>query len=145
MPGLVDKVGIGGHGIHLTANGLELFILVGQILQLCGTNEGKVGGIEEKHTPLTQNIFSGHHLEIIPVKGIGAEIGYFLVDHGHRLIPPKIVLVAKGADCPHLVTGANGKLCSGFIIGIQMGILNAVLGFQTDPLNIVFFGHGMGH
>jgi hypothetical protein len=76
---------------------------------------------------------------------VGAKIGNFLVDHRHSSIPPKIMLIAKCVDCPDLITVTKSELCSRLVIRVQMGILNAVLGFQTDPFDIVFLSHGMLH
>ena len=76
-------MGIGGHGIDLTADGLKLLIFVSQVLQFRGTHKGKVRRIEEKHAPLAKNIFLADKLEVIFVIGIGAEIRNFFVDHRH--------------------------------------------------------------
>ena len=83
VPSLVDKVGIGGHGVNLTADGLKLLVLVRQILQLRRTNEGKVRRIEEKDAPFSKDIFLAYKLKLVFVIGIGAKIGNFLVDHRH--------------------------------------------------------------
>jgi hypothetical protein len=53
------------------------------------------------------------------------------------------VLIAEGIDRADFVALAEGELGPGFIIRIQMGILDAMLRFQTDPFDIVFRGHGM--
>jgi hypothetical protein len=83
MPGLVDEMGVSGNGIDFAADGSELLVLVCQILQFRRTHEGEIRGIEEKDTPLTQDIFLADKLKVIFVVGIGAEIGNFLVDHRH--------------------------------------------------------------
>jgi hypothetical protein len=77
----VDEVGVGGHGIDLTTNRSKLLVFVCQILQLCRTYKGKVRRIEEKDTPLAQDILLAYKLKVIFVIGIGAKIGNFLVDH----------------------------------------------------------------
>lgn len=77
MPYLVTKMSIRRHGIYLTAEGPELLILIRQILQLRRTNKSEVCRIEEKHTPLPQNIFLRHKFEIAFAEYIGAEIGKF--------------------------------------------------------------------
>ena len=83
VPCLVDKMGIGRYRIDLTADGLELVVLVSQILQLGGTYKGKVRRIEEEHAPLSQNIFLAYKLKFVFVIGIGAKFRDFLIDHRH--------------------------------------------------------------
>jgi hypothetical protein len=138
-------MGVGGHGINLAANGPELLILVRQILQLRGTDKGKVRGIEEKYTPLAQDILLGYKFEIVFVERIGSEIGNFPVDHRHCLIPPKIMLIAKGVDGAYFISVTQGKFRPWLILRGQMGILNAVFRLQANPFNIMLRGHGMGN
>jgi hypothetical protein len=145
MPRLVDKVGVCGHGVNLTANGLELLILVRYVLQFCGANKGKIGGIEEKYTPFPKNILLGNEFEIVLVECVGAKIGYFFIDHRHGLIPPKIVLITKSIHCPNFIPLANGEFRTWLVFWLQMGILNTMLGLQTDPFDIVLPVHGMLH
>jgi hypothetical protein len=143
VPCLVDEMGIGGHGINLAADGFKLFVLVRKVLQLRGTDKGKVGGIEEKHAPLAQDILFGYKFEIVFMKCVGAEIGNFLIDHRHNLIPPKIVLIAESVDGPDFIPITKGEFCSWLVTRIQVGILDTVLRFQADPFDIVFPDHGM--
>ena len=72
MPGLVDEMGVAGDGVDLAAGGLEVGVLVGQVLQLRGADEGKVGGVEEEHRPLAQDIGLGDRLECPLVVGLDA-------------------------------------------------------------------------
>ena len=88
MPGLVDEMGVAGDGVDLAAGGLEVGVLVGQVLQLRGADEGKVGGVEEEHRPLAQDIGLGDRLECPLVVGLDAEIADFFLNHGHGYDPP---------------------------------------------------------
>ena len=76
VPCFVDKMGVCGHGVNLTADGPELLVLVRQVLQLCRANEGEVSGIEEKYAPLAENIFLRYKFKIVLVERVGAKIGY---------------------------------------------------------------------
>jgi hypothetical protein len=58
VPGLVGEVGVGGHGVHLDAHLLELGVVVGQVAQFGGADEGEVGRVEEHHGPLAFQIGS---------------------------------------------------------------------------------------
>lgn len=59
------------------------------------------------------------------------------------LVLPKIMLIAECINGPDFITLAKGELCLWLVVRIQMGILNAVLCFQTDPFDIVVLGHRM--
>ena len=83
VPCLVDKMGIGRYRIDLTADGLELLVLVSQILQFGGTYKGKVRRIEEEHAPFAKNVFLAYKLKFVFMIGIGAKFRDFLIDHRH--------------------------------------------------------------
>src|SRR5690606_2404602 len=53
VPRLVRKVRVGRYAIDLDAELLELRIHIGYIPQLGGTDEGEIGGVEEKNRPLS--------------------------------------------------------------------------------------------
>ena len=84
MPRLMDKVGIAGNGVNLAADGLELFVEVCQVLQLCRAHEGEVSGIEEKHAPLAKYIRLGDGAERVVLIALDREIGNFFLNQGHR-------------------------------------------------------------
>ena len=88
MPGLVDEVGVAGDGVDLTADGLEVGVFIGQVLQFRGADEGEVGGIEEEHGPLAQHICLADGLEGALVIGLDGELADLFVDHRHGEKPP---------------------------------------------------------
>ena len=65
MPRLMDKVGIAGNCVDFAADGLEFIVQVCQVLQLRGAHKGEVGGIEEKHAPLSQYIRLGNGVKAL--------------------------------------------------------------------------------
>ena len=85
MPGLVDIVGVAGDGVDLTAHRLELVVEVGQVLQLRGADEGEVGGIEEEHAPLAQDVRLGDGPEGIVLIALDGKIRNFFLDQGHKM------------------------------------------------------------
>ena len=84
VPGLVDIVCVAGNGVDLAARGLELVVEVGKVLQLCGADEGKVGGVEEEHAPLTQDVRPGDGSEGIVLVALDGKIRNFFLDQGHN-------------------------------------------------------------
>ena len=84
MPRLMDKVGIAGNGVNFAADGLEFIVEVCQVLQLRGAHKGEVGGIEEKHAPLSQYIRLGSGAEGVILIALDGEIGNFFLNQGHR-------------------------------------------------------------
>ena len=84
MPRLMDKVGIAGNCVDLTAGRLELGVLICQVLQLRGAHKGEVGGIEEKHAPLSQYIRLGNGVKGVILVALDREIGNFFLNQGHR-------------------------------------------------------------
>ena len=55
------------------------------------------------------------------------------------------MLIAKCVHCPDFVSIAEGKFRFGLVIRVQMGILDAMLGFKAHPFDIVFLRLGMLH
>ena len=96
MPGLVDEVGVAGDGVDLAADGLELGVQVGQILQLCGADEGEVGGIEKEHRPLAQHVRLAHRDKGALVVGLHLKGTNLFLNHRHGGTPPffKIQMLA---------------------------------------------------
>ena len=84
MPRLMDKVGIAGNCVDLTAGRLELGVLICQVLQLRGAHKGEVGGIEEKHAPLSQYIRLGNGVKGVILVALDREIGNFFLNQGHE-------------------------------------------------------------
>src|SRR5690606_25913799 len=64
---LVSKVRIGGDAVNLDAQLLELLVLVREILELRGTHEGEVGGVEDHDRPLALEGLIGnvHELAVV--------------------------------------------------------------------------------
>ena len=83
VPRLMHEMGVRGNGVDLAPGGLELVVLVGQVLKLGGTHEREVGRVEEEHAPLAQDVVLGHRLEFAILKRLHAEISYLFVDHRH--------------------------------------------------------------
>ena len=75
---------VAGHTVDFAARSLKFLILVGQILQLRGAHKGEVGGIEEKHAPLSQYIRLGSGAEGVILIALDGEIGNFFLNQGHR-------------------------------------------------------------
>ena len=82
MPRLMDKVGIAGNGVNFAADGLEFIVEVCQVLQLRGAHKGEVGGIEEKHAPLSQYIRLGSGAEGRYSDSTGRRNRQFLFESG---------------------------------------------------------------
>ena len=70
-----------GDGINLTAYAFEALVFVSKILELCGTYEGEISGLEEKYAPFTENILLGYRFEIILVKRVSLEVCNLLTNH----------------------------------------------------------------
>ena len=83
VPGLVDKVGVAGHGVDLAALSLEGVVVLSQLLELGGAHKGEVRGIEEEQGPLAQDVSLGDGLELAILEGLDGKIADFLVDEGH--------------------------------------------------------------
>ena len=81
-------MGVCRNRVDFAADGLEFIVEVCQVLQLRGADEGKVGGVEEEHRPLAQDIGLGDRLECPLVVGLDAEIADFFLNHGHGYDPP---------------------------------------------------------
>ena len=78
-------MGVAGDGVDLTARRPEFFIQVGQILQLRGADEGKVGGIEEEYVPLAQHVRLGDGAEGVVLVALNGKIGDLFLDEGHSI------------------------------------------------------------
>ena len=74
----------GGKTVPFTAGRLELGVLICQVLQLRGAHKGEVGGIEEKHAPLSQYIRLGNGVKGVILVALDREIGNFFLNQGHR-------------------------------------------------------------
>ena len=84
MPSFVDKVGVARDCINLAAHRLEFLVEVGQILQLCGADKGKVGRVEEKYAPLAQNIRFANGTEGVVLISLNGKISNFFLNQGHK-------------------------------------------------------------
>ena len=102
MPGLVHEVGVGGHGVHLAADLLELVVVRGEVLELGRAHEGEVGRVEEEQGPVAEHIVLGHFVELIVLECVHLEIGQFMLQKSHhrsfrellifKRLPPPIVM-----------------------------------------------------
>ena len=81
MPSLVHKVGVAAHREHLHTGGFQLVVLLGEVHQFRGTNEGEVGGIEEEQGPLAFDVFAGNGLELAVLESVYFEFGCLCVDN----------------------------------------------------------------
>ena len=97
VPRLVDEVGVRGDRVDLAARLLEVGILVLQVLELRGADEGKVRGIKEENTPLPKNIRLRDGLELTVMVRLNLEIANFFVDHGHQKFLLKICVGSSDA------------------------------------------------
>ena len=84
MPRLMDKVGIAGNCVDLTAGRLELGVLICQVLQLRGAHKGEVSRIEKEYALLTKHICFGNGVESIVLIALDREISNFFLNQGHR-------------------------------------------------------------
>ena len=81
MPCFVDKMGVCRNRVDFAASSLEIRIFILQILQLGGAYKGKVGRIEEKYAPFSQNIGLGHGFKLPILISLNRKITYFFIDH----------------------------------------------------------------
>ena len=84
VPRLVREVGVGGHGVDLDTELLELRVVVGEVAQLGGAHEGEVGGVEEHDRPLAVQVGVTDVDELALVEGGRIEGQDFGSDDGHR-------------------------------------------------------------
>ena len=84
MPGLVDEVGVGGHREHLDTHLLQLLVVLGEVGQLGGADEGEVTGVEEEDRPLAGDVVLAHLDEFAVTEGVGMEGEDLAVDETHR-------------------------------------------------------------
>lgn len=80
VPCLVYEVRVARYGVDLATCGLELVVLLGQILQLGGAYEREVGGVEEEDAPFAQNIGLRYGFEVIVYISLYVEINDFFFD-----------------------------------------------------------------
>ena len=81
MPCFVDKMGVCRNRVDFAASSLEIRIFILQILQLGRAYKGKVGRIEEKYAPFSQNIGLGHGFKLPILISLNRKITYFFIDH----------------------------------------------------------------
>ena len=86
VPRLVGEVGVGAHRVDLDTELLELGVVVGEVAQLGGADEGEVGGVEEHDRPLAAQVAVGDRDERAVVEGGGDEGLDLGVDEGHGLL-----------------------------------------------------------
>ena len=84
VPGLVDEVGVGGHREHLDTHLLQLLVVLGEVGQLGGADEGEVTGVEEEDRPLAGDVVLAHLDEFAVTEGVGMEGEDLAVDETHR-------------------------------------------------------------
>ena len=56
---------VAGDGINFATDFLKLGVFVGKVFKLRRTNEREIGGVEEKHAPLAQNVRFAHRVEVV--------------------------------------------------------------------------------
>jgi hypothetical protein len=83
VPGLVGEVRVGGDRVDLDPEALELLVVVGQVAQLGGADEGEVGRVEEHDRPRPLQVGVGDVDELAVVEGGGGEGLDLGVDERH--------------------------------------------------------------
>ena len=83
MPCFMNIMRVTGYGIHFASGRLKIHILIGQILQLRGANKGKIRRIEEKHSPLSQNVRLGNGFEGAFMIGLYGKFSDFFINERH--------------------------------------------------------------
>jgi hypothetical protein len=76
----VDEVGIGAHGENFAVLLPEALEMLAQILQLRGTDEGKVGGVEKEYGPMAQEILLGVKTALAPAVAVDGKGSQRLAD-----------------------------------------------------------------
>ena len=85
VPGLMNEMSIARDGVDLAASFLELAVKRAEVLELGRAHEREVGGIEEEHAPMTDDVVLRNGLEVVVMERLDGEVRNFLVDHGHGL------------------------------------------------------------
>ncbi len=78
VPRLVREVGVGRDRVHLDAEALQLLVVVGEVAELGGADEGEVGGVEEHDRPVAAQVGVGDVDELAVLerrRGEGLDLG----------------------------------------------------------------------
>jgi len=81
VPGLVSEVRVGGDREDFAVEFLELFIVVGEVAELCRADEGEVCRIEAEDAPFAFELLGGDGDELSLVESLCGEFRNGLVDH----------------------------------------------------------------
>jgi len=82
----VDEVRVGADGVDVYAESLELSIVVCEVSEFGGANEGEVTGVEEEDAPLALEVFVRNLDEtLVLAVSVDLELGELEVDVTHNL------------------------------------------------------------
>jgi hypothetical protein len=83
VPGLVDEVRVGGDGVHLDAQLLQLGVVGRHVFELGRADEGEVGRVEQEDRPLALDVVGGDRPELVVVESLCLEFRDVLADECH--------------------------------------------------------------
>ena len=82
----MDEVRVGADGVDVYAESLELSIVVCEVCEFGGANEGEVTRVEEEDAPLALEVFVRNLDEtLVLAVSVDLELGELAVDVTHNL------------------------------------------------------------
>lgn len=93
--------GVAGAGIDLAADGLELFVVLGEICQLGGAHKAEIGGIEEQNGPAAEQGLLADRPQLAILVGGQGEIGNFVTQKRHAILSSLAAVSSRARECFH--------------------------------------------
>ena len=79
-------MGVGAYGEHFDSHGFQLFVLLCQVLQLSGADEGEVGRVEEEQCPFAFDIVIRNCFELSVLKSLDGELWCVCIDNWFHVL-----------------------------------------------------------